>query len=294
MSEEKQAWVGTTFGNGWMHRSLTNVLRWMDVRFLYLFTAIFVAPVCLFLPTTKYGYRFLRSVFRLNRLKALWGTYKNLLLFSQVVIDRFATYAGKKFDIVVEGYEHFSHLAKQADAFVQLSAHIGNYELAGYNLVAENKPMNALVYGGEKESVMNSRNRMFETNNIKMIAIQPDMSHIYSINDALSKGEIVSMPADRITGSSKKVEITFFGRKVNLPAGPFMVASMRGCNVLAVNVMKSALKQYTITVTPIEYDKEMGQKQQIHTIAQAYATELERLLRIYPYQWYNYYDFLNQ
>ncbi len=289
-----QAWQGTTYGNSWMHRHLISVLRWMDVRLLYVFTAIFIVPVTLFFPNSKHGYRFLRVAFHQSRWKACWGTYKNLLLFSQVVIDRFAMYAGKKFDIVLQGYEHFDKLAKQEDGFVQLSAHVGNYELAGYHLVAEDKPMNALIFGGEKESVINERLRMFDVSHIRMIAIQPDMSHVFKINEALSKGEIVSMPADRMIGSEKKVEVSFFDKKVHLPAGPFSLAAMRGCDVLTVNVMKSGCRQYRILVTPIEYDKTLGRKQQVAGMAQAYASELERVLREYPYQWYNYFDFWNQ
>ncbi len=294
MSEEKQAWAGTTYGNTWMHRSLTATLRWIDVRLIYAFAAVAVVPVCYFLPTSKHGYRFMRKALGKSRMAAAWGLYKNLCLFSQVVIDRFAMYAGKKFDIRLEGYEHFERLAQGQDGFVQLSAHVGNYELAGYNLVAQDKPMSALVFGGEKETVMNERLKMFGVSNIKMIAIQDDMSHIYKVNEALASGEIVSMPADRMVGSTKRVEVTLLGNRVGLPAGPFHIASMRGCNVLAVNVMKSATRQYTIIVTPIDYDKTMPRRQQVEQLAQAYANELERVLRLYPHQWYNYYDFAKQ
>lgn len=292
--DKKKAWTGTTFGTGWMHRYLTMFLRYVDVRFLYVFAAVFIVPVCFFLPTSRHAYRFFRRALKQNAVRAAWSTYKNLVLFSQVVIDRFAMYAGQKFDIVLKGYEHFDRLVKQEDGFVQLSAHVGNYELAGYNLVSKDKLINALVFGGEKETVMNARLKMFGVSNIHMIAITPDMSHIFKVNEALAKGEIVSMPADRMIGSAKKVHVTFFGQNVNLPAGPFMVAAMRGCDLLAVNVMKSAIRQYTIFVTPIKYNGQAPRKQQIQSMAQTYASELERVVSNYPYQWYNYFDFWNQ
>ncbi len=292
--EKNKTWKGTTFGNRFMLQSLTWMLKWVDVRIVYAFVAIFVIPFTCLLPSSRHAYRFLRQAIGYGRIKALCGTYKNLVLFSQVVIDRFAMYAGKKFDIELEGYEHFCRLAKEDDGFVQLSAHVGNYELAGYTLIAEDKTMNALVFGGEKQTVMEGREQMFGTNNIKMIAMRQDMSHIFDINQALAGGEIVSMPADRLFGSTKSVEVKFFGGEVALPVGPFQVAAMRGCNVLAVNVVKSAVKTYTIYVTPLCYDKDNGRQQQIQQIAQAYASELERVLRLYPHQWYNYFDFVHQ
>ncbi len=291
---KRQKWVGTTFGNGWMHEKLTAVLRWMDIRFIYVFAAVFVVPVCLFLPTTRHSYVFFRQALNYNIIKSCLCTYKNLVLFSQVVIDRFAMYAGKVFNVEVLGYENFEKLAKSNDGFVQLSAHVGNYELAGYSLIAKDKPMNALVFAGEKESVMKARQQMFSNSYIKMIPIQSDMSHIFVINNALASGEIVSMPADRKVGSLKGETVDFFCKKVSLPEGPFRIAVLRNAPVLAVNVMKKSMKSYIITVTPLCYDTSESKKQQQASLAQAYANELEKVIKQHPCQWYNYFDFWNQ
>ena len=37
------------------------------------------------------------------------------------------------------------------------------------------------VFGGEKESVMKNREKMFGDKNIRMIAMQPDMSHVFCL-----------------------------------------------------------------------------------------------------------------
>ena len=42
-----QQWAGKTFGDGWLLRWLIHSLRFMDVRFLYVFAYIFVVPVCI-------------------------------------------------------------------------------------------------------------------------------------------------------------------------------------------------------------------------------------------------------
>ena len=69
------------------------------------------------------------------------------------------------------------------------------------------------------------------------------------------------------------------------------VATMRGLNVLAVNVMKTGTKRYKIYVTPLRYDKGKPRAEQTTQLARAYADELERMLRLYPEQWYNYFSF---
>ena len=200
-------------------------------------------------------------------------------------------YAGKQFDIEIEGYAHFRNLEEQFEGFIQLSAHVGNYEIAGYTLKAENKRLNALVFGGEKETVMANRKRMFEEANIRMIGISSDMSHLFEINNALSNGEIVSMPADRMLGSAKQISHTFLGKSASFPAGPFTVATSLSLNVLAVNVMKTSSSSYKIIIAPLAYDKTAPKKEQIMQLSSAYVRELERIVRQYPEQWYNYYDF---
>ena len=152
-------------------------------------------------------------------------------MFGQVVIDRFAMYAGKRFHMDIEGYDHFLSLAKQQDGFILLSSHIGNYEIAGYTLVAEDKPFNTLVFFGEKQSIMDYRNQMFADTNIRMIPVKEDMSHLFLIDHALQQGETVSMPADRILGSKKALKVTLLGADAQIPMGPFSVATMRGLNV---------------------------------------------------------------
>ncbi len=291
MQAGEKRWAGTTYGNGWMHRSLTVFLRVVDVRVAYAFVAVFVVPVCLLLPSARPVHRYLRERCGMGRMRALGALYRNHFLFAQVVIDRFAMYAGVRFDLQLEGYDNFLRLASADDGFVMMSAHVGNYELAGYTLVSDRKPMNALVFGGEKESVMEARTMMFGTSRISMIPIRSDMSHLFDINRALSEGEIVSLPADRLFGSPKSIPIRFMGAVAQFPVGPFVTATLRGLDVLAVNVMKTGTKRYTAYITPLDYDRTLPRRQQTEALAHAYAAELERVLRRYPTQWYNYYDF---
>lgn len=289
---EQKQWAGSTYGSGWMHRCLIRSLRFIDVRFLYLFSAIFVIPVCIVLnESRKTAYHYFRRILGYGRCKAAWSVYVNHCLFGQVVIDKFAMYAGKRFDVEVDGMQYFNELASRDEGFLHLSSHIGNYEIAGYTLVSERKTINAVVYAHEKATVMENRNNMFVKTNIKMITLKEDMSHLFEIDEAVCGGDIVSFPTDRFMGQAKCVECDFLGRPAKFPQGPFSVAAMRGLDVLAVNVMKTGAKKYHIYVTPLHYDKQQPRKEQIRQLSQAYVTELEKRVLQYPTQWYNFFDF---
>lgn len=288
----EKEWTGNTFGTGFMHRSLISILRYTDVRIWYVFSAIFIIPFCLiFSPGAKTAWHYFRRRQKYGRWKSLLMTYVNHVLFAQVVIDKFAMYAGKKMKLKVENYDLFKQLAAKKEGFVMLSAHIGCYEMAGYELVSDRKPFNALVFAGEKASVMQGRTKLFTGNNIKMIPLTSDMSYLFKIDKTLADGEIVSIPADRVFGSAKTVKVKLLGADAELPWGSFSVPAMRGLEVIAVNVMKTSVKGYTAYVTRLDYDKDESRKQQVQQLADNYAKELERMLNRYPAQWYNYFEF---
>lgn len=275
-----------------MHGYLISVLRHIDVRLLYLFSYIFVIPVAIVRnPSRKTAWDFYRNHLGYGRLKAAWYVYLNHCKFSQVVIDRFAMYAGKKFKVEVEGMDIFSSLASRDEGFVMMSSHIGNYEIAGYSLVSDTKTINAVVYGYEKQSVTDNRNNMFRKTNIRMIGIREDMSHLFEIDRALAAGDIVSFPSDRYMGATKTITAPFLGQEAKFPMGPFSVATMRGLDAIAVNTMKEGSRSYRIYVTPLEYDKSASRKEQIRQLSAAYIAELEKRVRQYPAQWYNFFDF---
>lgn len=292
MENEKKEWAGTTFGNQWMHTHLIASLRYMDVRLLYLFAYVFIVPVCLVLnPSYGIIYRYFRQRFGYSRLRSFWKTYVNHCRFSEVVIDKFAMYAGKHFRVDVVGKEVFDILETSERGFMQLSSHIGSFEMAGYSLRTKSKQMNALVFGGEKATVMAERSKLLAGGHIRMIPVKGDMSHLFEINNALANNEIVSMPADRVFGSPKTISLEFLGKEAKFPVGPFQTATMRELDVVAINVMKTSVKGYTAYVTPLDYDKTAPRKEQIRQLASSYVAELERMVRKYPTQWYNYFEF---
>ena len=44
----------------------------------------------------------------------------------------------------------------------------------------------------------------------------------------------------------------------------------------------------------LEVDRNASKREQLQQLAQSFASNLEDIVRLYPTQWYNYYDFWNQ
>lgn len=257
--------------------------------------AAFGIPMVMLLAHRGYivTYRFFRERMHYGRVKSFVHVYLNHLKMGEVVVDRFASYAGKKFHFNLDGYDMYQQLEREPDSFIILSAHVGNYEIAGYTLISNNKSYNALVYAGESQIIMSNRNRIFKDNNIGMIPVRDDMSHIFEIYDAIDRGDIFSIPADRLFGSKKSLQCDFMGDKAKFPEGPFRIALMKQVPVISVMVMKTGIYSYDVIIrrldAPSSDGTTRGQREQM--LAQSFANILEQTVKSYPDQWFNYYDF---
>lgn len=281
---------GITYGSAWMYKALIFMLRIVNIRVFYIVMAVFVIPITLvFSPGARLTFHYFRQMRGYGWWQSLRLTYRNHCIFGQTVIDKFAMYAGHKFRIRYEGLDAYKQLSAGDKPLLQLSAHIGCSEVLGYSLHV-GKPCNVLVYGGEKQSLMNYRRASFGSSNIKMIPVGTDQSHSDEIIRALDNGETVSAFADRLMNINKVVISTLHGFQVYLAKGPFSLATTRGIDVIMASAMKEKDGSYTAYFTPLTYDKTLSKSQQRQQLADAYTAEIERLLDRYPLQWFNYSD----
>lgn len=284
-------WSGKTDGRPWMQRSLIVMFRVLPLWLLYGVMAVVVLFYILFGKSFKPTYRFFREGFGYGKLKAFWNVFVNHYHFGQLVLDRFGVYAGKKYEFQTEGQAVSDELENRPEGFIQLSCHMGNYEMSGYSVHSRHKKFHILAFAGETETIMDNRRRIFAEHNVGMILMKEDLSHLFILNSALDNGDIVSMMADRIYGSQKSVECQFFSHKSPFPAGPFAIAVQKNAPVLAVFVMKEGMKKYHIFIQRVTWDTSLGKREQISQLAQNFVSMIEEMLRKYPTQWYNYYDF---
>ncbi|GHS85790.1 lipid A biosynthesis acyltransferase [Bacteroidia bacterium] len=293
---EKRKWTGKTGGSFLGQWGLIALLKFFDIRVGYALMSIVIPFYMIF--SGKHAraiYHYFRRQFHYSRYSSLIWTYKNHFAFGQVILDRFAVYAGKRdiFDVEIVGYEHFLKLADGEKGCIIAGSHIGNFEIGGYFLRSEKKTFKVLVYAGETQTVQNNRAKVLGRNNIHIIPILPDMSHLFAVNVALQNGEIVSMPCDRHLGSAKSVECEFLNGKADFPIGAFALATTLDVEIVSIFVMKTATKKYKLYVRPLTIDtKENDTKsEKIERYVRAYVKEVESIVREYPEQWFNYYEF---
>jgi len=296
---ENRKWKGNTGGGTFGQRALILLFRWCDLRLGYAFMALVIPFYMLF---SRKGYlaiyHYFRKQFGYSVWKSFAKTYQNHFLFGQMILDRFVFYSGRKnlFEVEIIDYKHFLRLANGEKGFIIAGSHVGNFEIGGYLINSDRKNFNALVYAGETAEMQKNRSKILNSNNINLIPILSDMSHLFAINSALQNGEIVSMPCDRNLGSAKSIECDFLRGKADFPVGAFTLAASFDVEVLAVFVIKISTKKYKVFVkdlrqTDKRFETDSNKKSHVSYLVKSYVTELENIVKQYPLQWFNFYEF---
>lgn len=275
-----------------MHRTLIDIMRFAPLSLMYLLMSLAIPFYMVFNRRSCAAiYHYFRRRLCQKVVPACIHTWWNHVLFGTVVMDKFASYAGRRFKIVIDGNDIFTELSSGDSPFLMLSAHIGNNEVGGYSLSSP-KRMNALVFGGESDTITNTRTGLLLNNNIRLIPVKDDMSHLITIAEAISSGEILSINADRVYGSPKTIKTRLLGADALLPAGPFALEAMNDIPAISFFTMKRSLHSYKIIIRRIETAAgEKDRNRRMALTAASYASRIEEALEEYPNQWFNYYEF---
>jgi predicted LPLAT superfamily acyltransferase len=177
-----------------------------------------------------------------------------------------------------------------------ISAHIGNFEMAGHMLERLDTRVNIIMLDAEHQRIKNYLST-FTTKSFTIIPIQEDNSHVYAISQALENREIVCLHGDRFVQGSKTLSCDFLGEKARFPTGPFYLAMKFGVPVSFVFAMKERSRHYHFYATsPLLYSQQASQARRdnmLKHIIGDYIQAMEKKVREYPFQWFNYYNFWN-
>jgi len=284
-------WQGKSRGTVFGYKIFVFCMKTFGIRSAY-FILYFVAfYFCFFASvSTKASYYYFHKRRKNSIFKSIINVYKSYYVFGQTIIDKVAISSGlrDKFTYDFDGIELISHILKQKKGGILISAHVGNFELAKFFFgeLEENTIISLLTTDIEHTAIKDYINSVTSETNINLIIIKNDLSHIFEINAALARNEIVCITGDRHIGGSKFKTQSLLGAEAKFPAGPFLLASRLNVPVLFVYVMKNNSSHYCL------YARQAKTKyRDAQALLQEYVSSVTWMLNIYPLQWFNYFDF---
>jgi predicted LPLAT superfamily acyltransferase len=287
------SWQGKSRGNKTGFRIFVWVLKHAGLGPAYLLLRLVAFYFFLFSGKAfRYQYIFFRNRLGFPSFKSLVSIYKNYYWFGQTIIDRIVLLSGMKypFRFEFEGEENLREMVNQKKGGLLLSAHIGNWEIAGYLLKRLGTDMHIVMYDGEQQQIKDYLESITEKHSARIILIKNDLSHIYAIQEALDKNAFVCMHADRFLEGNKTLTAGLLNSPARFPAGPFFLARTFRSPVSYVFAMKDRPYNYHFYASPAKIYTS-SQESSSGEMLKDYCKAMETMIRKYPLQWYNYYDF---
>jgi len=284
-------WDGKSKGIVLGYKIFIFFIRNVGIRSAY-FLLYFVSFYFLLFSTkgTKASLYYFHKRLGFSKIISFFKVYRNNYRFGQTIIDKVAISSGlrKKFTFEHDGGEVILELLKKKQGGILISAHVGNFEIAEYffSELEDFSQINLVTTDNEHRAIKDYLESISLKSNIKFIIIKEDLSHIFDINNALNNNELICFTGDRYFDGNKVLSENLLGKAANFPAGPFLLASRLNVPVAFVYVMKETSKHYHL-YTRVATAKNRDAK----GLLQNYTQSIEWILKQYPLQWFNYFDF---
>lgn len=283
------AWKGKTRGGLLGYKIFVFVLKKLGISAAYGLLRVVAAYFIPFAPAaSRSSYHYFRNIHGYAPLKAWGAVYKNYFVFGQTLLDKVAIMAGmdKKYTYTFEGEEHLRELSKLKKGGFLISAHLGNWEIAGFLLKRLDLRINIVMFEAEHERIKEYLGTVMSNRHINVIPIKQDLSHIFLINKAIRNHEVICMHGDRFVKGSRVAQTKFMGEQAYFPLGPFTIAAKLGVPYTFVYAVKTSTTHYHLSATPL-----FEANKRPHAILESYVQTLEEKVARYPLQWFNYYNF---
>jgi predicted LPLAT superfamily acyltransferase len=295
-----KSWSGKTRGGILGYKIFVFLLSTFGLASAYLLLR-FVSLYFVFFAPKAYRsiFSYFRNVHGYGVVKSFFKTYLNFYVFGQVLVDKVALLAGltDKLTFDFEGEEFIRQMASDKTGGILLSAHVGNWEVAGQLLNRIDCPINILLLEAEHQRIKDFLSKIMvvktENQKVNIIVEKEDFSHLFQINSLVQRNEILGLHADRFLPGGKVLKTTFFGKEAAFPYGPFYLAARFSVPVSFTFAMKDSRNRYHFYASkPKTYLWQRKNSELIiKTVLADYILELEKILKKYPEQWFNYYNF---
>jgi lauroyl/myristoyl acyltransferase len=184
----------------------------------------------------------------------------------------------------VQGEHHLDDALADRRGLVVLTAHLGNWELAGRLLAERVRRPTHLVVTAEADPGVQ---RFLRARPAPIRFVERGRpTAALALMAALRRGEVVALQGDRALDDRSGARVPFFGAPAWFPLGPFVLARAAGAPVVPAFCVLDDDRRYTIT---LDAPFRVGPGQEPDALAR-WVDGLARVVTAHPEQWFNFFD----
>ena len=230
-----------------------------------------------------------------GRPAGLGGAFRHIYTFATTLLDRVYMAAGDfdRFEVEIVGQPMVDGLLAQGRGLLVLGSHLGSFDL----MMLAQRAMD-----GRPISVMmrvDPRARLR-----RIVGIREDGPSLIQTgrpdsflraHDALERGEIVALLADRVDESARSLPAHFLGRPAVLPVAPHVLAARSAAPVVMCFGLHVGGNRYRIEF--VDFGPPARQDTRgdgFQPLVDRYAALLQDFAQRYPLNWFNFYPYWTQ
>ncbi len=197
------------------------------------------------------------------------------------------------FTVNISGLEHLETLISQGRGCILLGGHLGSFEVLRHVGQGSPVPVRPLMYR-RNTGVMTALLERLDPALARAIIPLGEPDSMLQAREAIERGEIIGILADRAIAGDREVVVPFLGRDAAFPAGPFIVAAMLGAPVVSFQGVCTGPRRYEVRFEPFAERITLRRDHRaadLRAVVLRFALLLEKGCRAYPYQWFNFFSF---
>lgn len=190
-----------------------------------------------------------------------------------------------------KGVEHIHKALEKGRGAVILTAHLGHWELGGILLDYLGFKVNVVqhLYDSKEQNQLLDKNK--EIRGIKIIPSGDPAGFAINSYRALKNNELVAIQGDRDLARVGAM-VDFFGKPALFPKGPVLLATKTGAPLIpAFTLMGSDGLYHPVAEPEIELAATGDAEADLRANIEKTANVIEKYVRKYPEQWFNFYYF---
>ena len=287
-------WDGKSRGGRFGYQFFVYTIRLLGIRCAYCLLAFIVIYFIPFAPkATKAIWKYNRQIRKLSVWASVKELYCHYFVFGQTLIDRVAMKGGMtdKYNYKFDNYDRFLEILNGGQGVVMIGAHIGCWEAGAGFLGTYGKNINIVMRDAEHKQIKEVLDEnASEENNYKIISLNHDIIEaMLLIKIALNNGEYICFNGDRYMAQDHIATTEFLGAPAQFPLGVFKIAIKCRVPIVFYYSMREADRTYRFMFEEPVVDRKTSPEM----VLQQYSQSLENVMRKYPRQWFNFYDFWN-
>ncbi len=287
-------WSGRTLGSRAGHYAFLSLSKILPRTW----AGIFLIPVSFFyyffMPQSHAGSKqFFRNLFPgIPGWKIYIAGYRRVFAFANMLLDKAYLHIRGTggFTIDFPDTHRVSDALKLEKGVIILSAHIGSWEVVSRFFKRFHRPVSVVAFEAERPEIR----RLFKLHSqegtlpFTVIYSNDPLNALIQVKNALGRNEVVVMHGDRVAG--KGTHCNFLGTPALFPTFPFSIAAKTGTPIVcAFGVRLGSLSYRAVAFS--HFALKQNPSESILPGLKQYTANLETMLRLYPFQWYNFYPF---